>query len=57
MKRKARSLQGEVALYIGDETVDSKYEYLSILGYIEGYTSVLSNSQVTQGSYSIKEVI
>jgi len=57
MKRKARELQGEVALFIGDETVSSQYEYLPILGYIESYTSVLSNSVISQGSYSLKEII
>ncbi len=57
MKRKTYSLYGEIILIVADEREDSKYESLPILGYIEDYSTVLSNSVEIQASYSIKEVI
>ncbi len=57
MERKASEVFGKIALFIGDESVDSGYEHLATLGYIEGYTTVLSNPIQTQASYSIREVI
>jgi len=57
MERKALGLVGQVCLFVGDNTQHSKYEHLMTLGYIESYTTVLSNPTVTTASYSIKETI
>jgi len=57
MERKAASVFGKVVVFIGDEGDNSRYEHLATLGYIEGYTAVLSLYENTQASYSIREVI
>jgi len=57
MERKALSVTGQVCLFIGDEAQYSKYEHLTNLGYIESYTTVLSNPTMTTASYSVKETI
>jgi len=57
MKKNTRSIFGDIVLFIGDEAVGSQYSHLQILGYVESYTSVLSDQYLTQGAYSIKEII
>ncbi len=57
MERKAIDLSGNIVLFVGDESTDSIYEHLATLGYVENYTTVLSNPIKTTASYSVKEVI
>jgi len=57
MERKASSVHGKIVLFVGDESTDSIFEHLATLGYVENYTTVLSNPIMTTASYSVKEVI
>jgi len=57
MERKAHNIFGKIVLFIGDESEDSKYEHLATLGYVEGYTAILSGPTRSSASYSIREVI
>jgi len=57
MQRVARSVLDKIVLFVGDEDTQSPYENLLILGYIDDYNAILSNSVKTTASYSIKEVI
>jgi len=53
----ASDLHGDIVLFIGDESADSQFDNLFLLGYIENYTTVLPDPVITKGSFSIREVI
>ena len=53
----ARQSLGKVVLFIGDESLDSSYSHLLILGLLGDFNTVLSNSVKTSASFSIEEVI
>jgi len=57
MKRTARGILDKTVLFVGDESEDSVYEHLGILGYIESWDVILANPVQITSSYSIKEVI
>jgi len=56
VKRLIKKNLGKVVLFIIDESIDSAYEHLLLQGYIEDYTTVLSNPIQTQASITIGEV-
>jgi len=56
VKRLIKRKLGKVVLFIVDESADSGYENLLLQGYVENYTTVLSNPVQTQASISISEV-
>lgn len=55
--RIAKDTLGKIVLFVGDESKDTPYEGLTILGYLESYNSILSNPTRTIASWSVKEVI
>jgi len=55
VRRSIKRKQGEILLFIVDESIDSAYENLQILGYIEDYNTVLSNAIQTQASITVSE--
>lgn len=57
MKRLARSIIDKTVLFVGDESEDSVYENLLILGYIESWDVILSNPVKITSSFGIREVI
>lgn len=57
VNRMVRGVLGKVALFINDEDTESKYENLLLLGLVDDFTTVLSNSVEVQASISLSEVI
>lgn len=57
VKRLIRGLLGRVVLFVNDESEDSAYENLLLLGYVDDFQTVLNNGVKTQASISIEEVI
>jgi len=55
--RQARAVFGDIVLFIGDETDNSDYGHLFVLGYVEGYNTILTNDELISASWSVKEII
>jgi len=57
VNRVIRNALGKVMLFINDENIDSQYEHLLLLGMVDDFTTVLSNSVEIQASINLSEVI
>jgi len=57
VNRIVRANLGKVVLFINDESQDSAYDNLLLLGLLQDFTTVLSNPIKTQASFSLEEVI
>jgi len=57
MMRDVRDALGEVLVFVIDDKPDTKYENLTILGYLEDFSTILGNNVAISGSFSIREVI
>jgi len=57
IERRVLSHVGNVVLFIGDESEDTKYENLLLLGYLEDFNVTIPNCIITKASLSIKEII
>ncbi len=57
VNRLVRATLGKVALFINDEDTSSNYENLLLLGLVDNFTTVLSNSVKIEASIGLEEVI
>jgi len=55
--RQAREVFGDIVLFIGDETDNSDYEHLFLLGYVEGFNTILTTDELISASWTLKEII
>ena len=55
--RKARKVFGDIVLFIGDESDNSAYNHLFLLGYVQDYNVVLEDMEQITASWSVVEVI
>lgn len=57
IKRELKNIKGVMTSFILDETVDSIYENIFVVGIIDDFTIVLSNPTKTWATVSIQEVL
>ncbi len=57
VNREIREHLGRVCLFVNDESEDSKYENLLLLGMIDDFTTILSSPTKIQASIQLGEVI
>jgi len=56
IKFNVRDIVGKIVLFIGDESPDTRYDHLMILGKVDGFTPVISNPIITKASFSVSEI-
>ena len=57
VNRIARNALGKVVLFVNDERTDTKYEHLLMLGLIEDFTTIITETEFTTASFQLTEVI
>jgi len=56
IKFNVRDIVGKIVLFIGDESPDTRYDHLMILGKVDGFTPVITNPIMTKASFSVSEI-